>query len=249
MTASHMEIPAFRAVQALFAGWDEPMIRACLQGHMGTWAADGLENPRSAAITVGDFCFLAGRPSPAMAAQAAAYILVPRTADWRPVIETVWGDRVLPHTRYATRRDVHRFDRAALTALAAPPAGFTLAPIDLDAYALLGQAAWSRDLRGLFRDGADFCRRGLGVVVRHGGEIVSGASSYAIFNGGIEIEIDTHPDFRQRGLATACGAALVLACLEQGLCPSWDAHTAISLHLAEKLGYVSAGPYPVYLKQ
>ena len=106
MTASHMEIPAFRAVQALFAGWDEPMIRACLQGHMGTWAADGLENPRSAAITVGDFCFLAGRPSPALAAQAAAYILVPKTADWCPVIEAVWGDRVRPHTRYATRRDV-----------------------------------------------------------------------------------------------------------------------------------------------
>ena len=50
------------------------------------------------------------------------------------------------------------------------------------------------------------------------------------------------------GLATACGAALVLSCLERGLYPSWDAHTSISLHLAEKLGYVSAGPYLVYVK-
>ena len=97
-------------------------------------------------------------------------------------------------------------------------------------------------------DLADFCRRGMGIAAWHGGTIVAGASSYAIFDGGIEIEIDTHPDFRQRGLATACGAALVLACLERGLYPSWDAHTPISLHLAEKLGYVSAGPYPVYLK-
>ena len=240
--------PSSAAVRALFAGWDEPMIRSCLQGHMGTWAADNPENPRSAAITVGDFCFLAGSPSPALAAQAAAPILVPQASDWHPVIETAWGDRVRPHTRYATRKDLHHFDRATLAALAAPPAGFTLAPIGLDTYALLGQAEWSKDLQGLFRDGADFCRRGLGFTALCGGQAAAGASSYAIFDGGIEIEIDTHPDFRRRGLATACGAALVLSCLERGLYPSWDAHTAISLHLAEKLGYVSAGPYPVYIK-
>ena len=30
---------------------------------------------------------------------------------------------------------------------------------------------------------------------------------------------------RNRGLASACGAALILECLERGLYPSWDAHT------------------------
>ena len=247
--ASKSLSPAPAAVEALFAGWEEPMIRSCLQGHMGTWAADDPHAPRSACITVGDFCFLAGRPSPALAAGAAAPILAPRTVDWSPVIEATWGDRVRPHTRYATRKDVHRFDRGKLASLAVPPKGFALSPVDMDAYALLGRAGWSKDLRGLFRDGADFLRRGLGVTARHGGEIVAGASSYAVFDGGIEIEIDTRPDFQRLGLATACGAALVLACLERGLYPSWDAHTPISLHLAEKLGYVSAGPYLVYLKQ
>ena len=247
--ASRSLSPAPAPVAALFAGWQEPMICSCLQGHMGTWSADDPRTPRSAAITVGDFCFLAGRPSPALAAGADAPILVPRTADWRPVIEAAWGDRVRPHTRFATRKDIHRFDRARLAFLAEPPVGVVLSPVDAEIYALLGQADWSKDLRGLFRDGDDFCRRGLGVVAWRGGEIVAGASSYAVFDGGIEIEIDTRPDFRQLGLATACGAALVLSCLERGLYPSWDAHTAISLHLAEKLGYVSAGPYLVYLKQ
>ena len=235
-------------VAYLFDGWAEPMILSCLQGHMGTLAVDDPEGPRAAAVTVGDFCFLAGAPSRALAAGASAAILVPRTADWHPVIEAVWGRQVRPYTRYATRKDINRFDRENLSALAEPPAGFTLSPIGSDVYGLLGRADWSRDLRGLFRDSVDFCRRGMGIAAWHGGTIVAGASSYAIFYGGIEIEIDTHPNFRRLGLATACGAALVLACLERGLYPSWDAHTPISLHLAEKLGYVSAGPYPVYLK-
>ena len=237
-----------QAGAVLFGGWAEPMILSCLQGHMGTLAVDDPNAPRSACITAGDFCFLAGAPSAALVAGTPAAILVPRTADWHPVIEAVWGRQVRPYTRYATRKDINRFDRENLSALVTPPQEITLSPIDSDAYGLLGQADWSRDLRGLFRDSVDFCRRGMGIAAWHGGTIVAGASSYAIFDGGIEIEIDTHPDFRQRGLATACGAALVLACLERGLYPSWDAHTPISLHLAEKLGYVSAGPYPVYLK-
>ena len=34
---------------------------------------------------------------------------------------------------------------------------------------------------------------------------------------------------------------------ERGLYPSWDAHDARSVSLAAKLGYRSAGAYPVYL--
>ena len=54
------------------------------------------------------------------------------------------------------------------------------------------------------------------------------------------------PPMRNRGLASACGAALILECLERGLYPSWDAHTEISAALAEKLGYHVSHPYVVY---
>ena len=80
------------------------------------------------------------------------------------------------------------------------------------------------------------------------GAPVAGAGSYCVYDGGIEIEIDTREDHRRRGLASACGARLILECLDRGLYPSWDAHDLRSVSLAEKLGYRSAGPYKTYIK-
>lgn len=87
-------------------------------------------------------------------------------------------------------------------------------------------------------------RRGDGGPVR--GRTSRGASTYAYYEGGIEIEIDTAPEHRQRGLATACAARLILTCLDRGLYPSWDAANPTSAALAEKLGYRPAGAYVTY---
>ncbi len=85
-----------------------------------------------------------------------------------------------------------------------------------------------------------------GVAALRGNELLAGASSYARSRDAIEIEIDTREDMKNRGLASACGAALILEFLERGLYPSWDAHTEISAALAEKLGYHVSHPYVVY---
>lgn len=76
---------------------------------------------------------------------------------------------------------------------------------------------------------------------------VSGASSYATYREGIEIEIDTREEYRRMGLAYACGAGLILECLERNIYPSWDAHNLESVALAEKLGYHYDHPYPAFL--
>ena len=110
----------------------------------------------------------------------------------------------------------------------------------------MGQA-WSKDLCGNFRDGDDFVRRGLGIIALQDGIPVAGASSYTIHDGGVEIEIDTRPDQRRKGLALSCGARLILNCLDRGFVPSWDAHNLPSVSLAEKLGYRLRAPYQAYL--
>lgn len=228
----------------LFAGWDAPMVRACLQGHMGRVVSWG-EN--SALASIGDFCFLAGEPCPELVEQTAAPILVPGDESWARLIEDVLGKRAAPFVRYATRHDPGAFDSDRLIHLTASlPQGFILRPIVREIYFTLREEEWSRDLCGCFAGGGDFLARGLGFVVIRDGLPVAGASSYAACEGAIEIEIDTRPDVRRQGLAAACGARLILECLDRGIYPGWDAHDRRSLSLAEKLGYELDRPYRAY---
>jgi len=138
-------------------------------------------------------------------------------------------------------------DRAKLQGfVSALPSVYELKLIDKVLYDKTRSIPWSADLCWNFPTYEDYQENGLGVVVLKDGEIVSGASSYIYYRGGIEIEIDTREDERRKGLATACGARLILECLERGLYPSWDAHNKESLALAEKLGYQFDREYPAY---
>jgi len=79
---------------------------------------------------------------------------------------------------------------------------------------------------------------------------VSRASSAAVGGRRVEIEIQTHRQFRRRGLARVAAAALILYCLEHGLEPCWDAGNEWSSALARQLGFHSTGKYEGYrLKQ
>ncbi len=230
---------------ALFDGWEETMVWSCLQGVMGR--AMWNEGVTAGLIASGDFCFLAGEPDRALLARAAGPILAPRTPDWHPLIEAYFGPRAIPETRYAIKKEPGIFDRRRLEALAAAlPAGYELRLIDEAMVPVLLAQAWSRDLCAAFDSPADCCRRGVGVAALYEGVPVAGAGSYCVYRGGIEVEIDTRPDHRRRGLATACGARLILECLDRGLYPSWDAIDLRSAALAEKLGYRRGDPYPVY---
>ncbi len=233
----------------LFAGWNETMIWSYLQGHMGYALVDDEAAPMSAQIVTGDICFFAGIPNDALIEQAAAPEIVPQNDAWCCAIERVLGNKVKQRFRYAIKKEGDVFDHAKLITYAqALPSGFSLALFDEAICRMANEESWSRDFCSLFRGPSDFVARGLGVAVLHQGRPVAGAGSYLIYNGGIEIEIDTKPEFRQRGLATACGAQLILESLKRGLYPSWDAYDLRSVALAEKLGYHLDHPYLVYDK-
>lgn len=226
--------------------------------------------PLSAAAMLGDFCFLAGEPDAELAAFTPEgwdrdfRILVPRerswnTADesvntshlagrtWESVILQIYGDKARKVTRYAIKKepevwDMHRL-RAAVAAL---PPEYEIRLIDEELYDRCRESEWSKDLVAQFRDYGQYREWGLGAVILRGQEIVSGASSYSAYRGGIEIEIDTREDHRRRGLAYICGARLILECCGRGLYPSWDAHNLWSVALAEKLGYHFDHAYDAY---
>ena len=113
-------------------------------------------------------------------------------------------------------------------------------------YNMCKKNTWANDLVSQYKDYRAYKNLGLGIVVLKDGELVAGASSYSRYDKGIEIEIDTQEDHRRKELAYACGAKLILECLEEGLYPSWDAQNKWSVALAEKLGYHFSHEYVAY---
>lgn len=175
-------------------------------------------------------------------------ILTPPDVAWEALIQEICPD-AKREMRYAIHREAV-FDRARLlqTVLRLPE-GYFLYSLEGRWFDAVLAQDWSRDFCALFDSKQDYARRGLGVVAVYDGEIVAGASSYACYADGIEIEVDTRADHRQKGLAYACSAQLILLCLERGMRPYWDAANQISVHLAEKLGFRYAYSYPVYFYQ
>lgn len=232
-------------IAPLFDGWEETMVWSCLQGVMGR--AEANRDGTAAMIVHQDFTFLSGRPDQALLARAPGPILVPRTADWSGPIEALFGERAVKEPRYAIKKEPDVFDRRRLEQLAAAlPEGYSLRLIDEELVPVLLEEAWSKDFCDAFDSPADCCRRGVGVAAMYEGVPVAGAGSYCVYRGGIEVEIDTREDHRRRGLAAACGARLILECLDRGLYPSWDAIDLRSVALAEKLGYHRGEPYTTY---
>ncbi|MCI7677804.1 GNAT family N-acetyltransferase [Streptococcus orisratti] len=235
----------------LFEGWEETLIWSCLQGVMGEVLVDDVENPKSALAKIGrcaSFGFLAGQPTVSLieVCRGEDIILVPEDEAWVKLIDEAYEDIAQPFTRYATKKDTV-FDTERLEKLAANlPSDFALKPINENLYQQCLQEFWSQDLVANYKDVEEFLRLGLGYVIVYENQIVSGASSYSTYKDGIEIEVDTHPDFRRKGLAKAVAAQLILECLKQNRYPSWDAHTKNSLDLAKKLGYEFSHEYIAY---
>ena len=232
-------------IAPLFDGWEETMVWSCLQGVMGR--AEANRDYTAGMIVNRDFTFLAGVPDRGLLEKAKGPILVPRTEDWNPLIEAVFGEKAVKETRYAIKKEPGVFDRRRLEAfVSALPEGYELRLIDEELVPVLLSESWSRDFCAAFDSPADCCTRGIGVAAVYEGVPVAGAGSYIVYRGGIEIEIDTREDHRRKGLAAACGARLILECLDRGLYPSWDAIDLRSVSLAEKLGYHRGEPYMTY---
>lgn len=247
---------AVSSIAPLFAGWEESLVWSCLQGCMGEAWADRPEEPKSARIILGDFCYLSGKVNPELVKEKPGdresdfIIMVPSQygcKDWADEIERIYGENCKRVERYAIKKEPGIFNREHLTKIIDRlPAGYEVKLIDEEIFSQTRELSWAVDFTAQFADYEDYCNRGLGAAVLKDGALVSGASSYSVYKGGIEVEIGTQKDCRRRGLASACGAKLILECMERNLYPSWDAQNKWSVALAEKLGYYFDRAYPAY---
>lgn len=237
----------------LFAGQTDSVISASLQGYHGRVWADDATSPRSALILCGDFCFLGGIPSAALLrhfpipAQQERIIFMPPSPEWETLLREVYQSALTPSLRYAMKKEKELLSPEKLyPILDTLPETYHIKQIDDALYHQLLTGDWCKDFVSNFRDAADFLQNGLGFVIVQGEQILSGASSYTRCADGIEVEIATHPDYRKLGLASICGAKLVLVCIERGWYPHWDAANLTSVRLSEKLGYHFSHQYLSY---
>lgn len=237
----------------IFEGWEESIIWSCIQGVMGEIYADDARFPHSAAAMLGDFVFFAGEPETELVNNKPEgylkdfIIMVPQNDRWGSLIESCYGEKAKKISRYAIRKEPHVFDEGRLQRLLCTlPDGYELRMIDENIYDQCKKQEWSRDLVSQYKDYKMYEKLGLGAAILKEGQIVSGASSYSAYRDGIEIEVDTFKPYRRQGLASVCGAKLILECQKKKLYPSWDAHNKWSVALAKKLGYHYSHEYTAY---
>ena len=234
-------------VEAIFEGWNETLIYSCLQRVMGKIYVTDQDSPVSAMAFVGCFAFYAGEPDRELVINKpdGFVIMTPQNDGWAALIEDCFPD-ARKITRYAIKKDTI-FDKDDLAKMATGlPEGYELKKIDSDIYDMCMTDPVTADFVSAFESKEKYLEIGRGMVILKDGKIVSGASSYTRYNEGIEIEVDTVPDERRKGLATVVLASLISSCLEEGLYPSWDAHDMNSVQLSKRFGYEFDHEYTAY---
>ena len=237
-------------VKNLFKNSSKTFVLSALQQIMGEVFADDLENPKSAIAILGDFYFPVGIPNDEIlniCDEKDFKIIIPQNREWEIFIEKTYGEKARKFIRYAVKNTIENFDKEKLNEIVSSLSKeYELKNIDEKIFNLCLSENWSKDLVSNFKNYEMFKTLGIGVVILKNNEIVSGASSYLRYDKGIEIEIDTREDYQKKGLACICGAKIILECLKNSFYPSWDAHTKISMRLAEKLGYKLDCEYIAY---
>lgn len=246
------DLKARKKLIPMFKDIESTIILACLQGHMGTAWVDDLDNPKVAQIIVGVFVYYAGDACATESEELAknvpdeALVIVVGDA-WRERVESMHKGSIHQIDRYRLKRNPEHLDREHIKRLLTNlPMNYQLKKIDEKIVNEVSLHELSENFISQFDSAADFIKRGVGFAIISEGSVVSAATSFSIYDEGIEIEIATHPQYRGRGLATITAAALLLDCLDRGLYPSWDAANLESLILAQKLGYVFKEVYSAY---
>lgn len=234
----------------IFKNMSDTLILSYIEGHMGE--AYYVEDFEVALIYVNPFAFLAGDINSNNIEELLKTIpdqslLVVENEKFEKLIEERFKDKANKFKRYAFVRDIKNFNydyiKGCINKL---PKDYILKKIDEEVLENESFYNLSEDFIINFESKEDFLKRGLGYVILNDNKVISGATSFSIYDEGIEIEIDTHKDYRQKGLATIVAAKLIIECLDKGIYPNWDAANLISVSLAEKLGYVLDKEYNTY---
>lgn len=224
------------------------VIGAVLETDVGTAVTDDTTTPHVAQLGL-EFNFLGGdvnHPTAKELVENLQGTAVVPNQQWRNLLREIHGDNVQILHRYACDGSKLNSDHLQTLTTKLNP-DFAIKKIDA-ALAQQIRDDVTPDLIDNFGSVAAFLANGFGFCVVHAstGRIACGASTFAVCGHDIEVEIDTHPDYRRKGLATAVAAHMLNYCLQNNLVPHWDGHNPTSARLAQRLGYKILASYETY---
>lgn len=230
------------------------LIDAVVEGHLGDAMVDDPASPNVAMLVYADVAVFGGDAGHPRARRLAEQLpeeraVLPSSEAWHAVLTDVHGDLLVPIERFAFSDKA--LDAVRLRQLASNvPTGYEVRRIDERIAELIvaDPSLISPDHVRHFDSPVDFVERGIGYCAVQDGVIVAGASSYAICDAGIEVQVNTHESHRGNGLATVLSARLIAEVLDQGLAAHWDAANEISSRLAVKLGYTPTSIYVAWVR-
>lgn len=239
----------------LCEGQHDTEIWSCIEGNMGRAWVDRKDKPSIAMIVVADFCYLLGCTDDVsnrvaikeLLQQFKRQIIVSYSNYGVSVIEEYFPNNHKKFSRYAIKKEPGVFQRDKLkNFIKAVEPKFHIEKIDKSNYNMVLKDDFMADCCSFYSSLEEFSKNGIGYIIMHNGEIISGASSYSYCKGTIDITIGTKEEYRQRGLALACASKVILDCLDKNIYPVWDASNLESVALAEKLGYHLEKEYQAY---
>lgn len=233
-------------------------IYAYLDGYMGKGFVDCKENISHTIILQGDFVFpsngegfdeeiaLSMMKELTEIKDKNSFLIIPQTKEWEEFLKNNEMFSSFPRYHFEAPT-AEQFDVKILEEICEKlPKQYRFERIDETLYPRVMAEDWSRDFCSNFASAKDFLAHGLGIVVMEGDTICGGASSYTAYKKGIEVEIVTRKEYRNQGIASACGAKLILTCLAEQKLPHWDAANETSVRLAKRLGFEYLGAYDTY---
>ncbi|MDD5935387.1 MAG: GNAT family N-acetyltransferase [Clostridiales bacterium] len=235
-------------------------IQSVLQGYMGRAFVEDKSDCTLSILLQGDFVFPSGDEEQFDEAKAKKmleefrtldhseeFLYVPQSEKWHDFLKKQEDLKIIQ--RYTlSKMKLSDFDVSNLNYIAGQlPEGYQFARITESIYEQMIATKWSEDNVNNFKSASDFVNRGFGIVILQKDKVVCAASSYTVYDRGVEVEIATDPEYRRQGLATMCGARFVLECIKENKVPNWDAANMMSVHIAKKLGYTFLGEYDTFV--
>ncbi len=229
----------------------EALVFGTLLTDLGKVFVDDLENPKNVVLLFGNMVAFGGLGEGEVAKELVLKMpnkvgIVYPNDKWKELIIAHFGDKLIfkPRTKFSSANlDIEHIRKLKKRI----PDGYEIVKIDedtIDKFEESLKVKINRFCGSMER----FRKNGFGFCVIKDGKIVADATTGGLlYENAFELDIETHPDHRRKGLATVVGAALIEYSLENGYDPRWDAANKSSADLALKMGYTDPEDYDVMI--